>query len=192
MLKIASHSPFNWKIVKVLFNVVWHPVCWKSPISQFNFPLVTGYENIKAKDDYVLSYNRRLRLANWVSEVIFCLLTLTVIDRVGWTQLTIVFFTAVNHNNGDNRQMLKMVETNKMVEIYQSQPTTDVTLAFELIEVNFCFLRCLPRWIEWQSVTSQIFKFAKLWNLISYSEEACQKTSTCQKISSPLQFVAEI
>ncbi|KAJ7310187.1 hypothetical protein OS493_040188, partial [Desmophyllum pertusum] len=26
------------------------------------------YENIKAKDDYVLSYNRRLRLANWVSE----------------------------------------------------------------------------------------------------------------------------
>ncbi|KAJ7333178.1 hypothetical protein OS493_018354 [Desmophyllum pertusum] len=36
-----------------------------SEIMRFGFP---GYENIKAKDDYVLSYNRRLRLANWVSE----------------------------------------------------------------------------------------------------------------------------
>ena len=31
----------------------------------------TGFENIKAKNDYVLSYNRRLRLANWVAEVTF-------------------------------------------------------------------------------------------------------------------------
>ena len=30
---------------------------------------MSGVENIKAKDDYVLSYNRRLRLANWVAEV---------------------------------------------------------------------------------------------------------------------------
>ena len=30
---------------------------------------MTGFENIKAKDDYVLSYNRRLRIANWVCEV---------------------------------------------------------------------------------------------------------------------------
>ena len=35
----------------------------------------TGFENIKAKDDYVLSYNRRLRLANWVAEVITPLFT---------------------------------------------------------------------------------------------------------------------
>lgn len=35
-----------------------------------------GFENVKAKDDYVLSYNRRLRLANWVAEVMFWLMKL--------------------------------------------------------------------------------------------------------------------
>jgi len=37
----------------------------QSEIMRFGYP---GFENIKAKDDYVLSYNRRLRLANWVAE----------------------------------------------------------------------------------------------------------------------------
>lgn len=36
-----------------------------SEIMRFGYP---GFENIKAKDDYVLSYNRRLRIANWVCE----------------------------------------------------------------------------------------------------------------------------
>lgn len=37
----------------------------ESEIMRFGYP---GVENIKTKDDYVLSYNRRLRLANWVAE----------------------------------------------------------------------------------------------------------------------------
>lgn len=37
----------------------------QSEIMRFGYP---SFENIKAKNDYVLSYNRRLRLANWVAE----------------------------------------------------------------------------------------------------------------------------
>ena len=32
--------------------------------------ITVGYENIKSRDDYVLSYNRVHRTANWVIEVI--------------------------------------------------------------------------------------------------------------------------
>lgn len=37
----------------------------QSEIMRFGYP---SFKNIKAKNDYVLSYNRRLRLANWVAE----------------------------------------------------------------------------------------------------------------------------
>lgn len=46
-------------------DVVDGPGSRLSEIMRFGFP---GFENVKAKDDYVLSYNRRLRLANWVAE----------------------------------------------------------------------------------------------------------------------------
>jgi len=46
-------------------DVVDGPGSRSSEIMRFGFP---GFENVKAKDDYVLSYNRRLRLANWVAE----------------------------------------------------------------------------------------------------------------------------
>ncbi|EDO45231.1 predicted protein [Nematostella vectensis] len=37
----------------------------RNEIMRFGYP---GYENLKYRDDYVLSYNRRLRLPNWVCE----------------------------------------------------------------------------------------------------------------------------
>ncbi|KAL9965604.1 hypothetical protein ACROYT_G029429 [Oculina patagonica] len=63
--KRLQHGVLSVVHAKQKQDVVDGPGSRLSEIMRFGFP---GFENIKAKDDYVLSYNRRLRLANWVSE----------------------------------------------------------------------------------------------------------------------------